>query len=110
MYLSYITNDTINMFVKSQFNTNLKTILVPDCEERNYINVYTNLLDTTLHITDFECINIDGKFKEYHSSWRKFMLTQLDIIDPSKRLGDQYIADLHHHLKNCPICNDAHTR
>ena len=102
MYLKYISNNAIDRFVKAQFCSNARTIMVDD-EERTYVNVFTNLLDTTLHINDFECINMDID-REYHKSWRKFMVKQLDAIDPSKKLGNRYINDLHRHLENCTIC------
>ena len=109
MYLRFISNSAIDNFVKSVLCPNAITIMVDD-DERTYVNVFTTLLDTTLHINDFECINIDGKNKDYNNIWRKFMLKQLDIIDPSKKLGDRYLSDLHNHLNNCPICNNTHRR
>ena len=103
MYLKYINNNAISRFVNSTFSPNTRIIIVEDCSERNYINVYTNLLDTTLHLNDFECINLDAN-KHYHKAWRKFVISELDSIDPSKKLGDKYINDLNKHLQKCDIC------
>lgn len=106
MYLRYINNQAINAFVKSVFHSNDRVIVVEDCDMRNYVNVYTNILDTTLHINDFECINLDMG-KDYHALWRKFVVKQLDIVDPTKRLGTQYFHDLQEHIEHCDICTHS---
>lgn len=105
MYLKYISNSAIDKFVKSHFCPNARTIMVDD-DERTYVNVFTTLLDTTLHINDFECINMDID-KDYHEIWRKFMVKQLDTIDPTKRLGTRYCRDLQDHLEHCDICTHS---
>ena len=102
MYLKHISNDAIKDFVKTKFSHDAHTIVVEDCRKRNYINLLTNLVDITLHCTDFECFNIDLDGKGYHKIWRDFMLKQLDIIDT--RLGDKYILDLQKHIESCDIC------
>ena len=107
MYLQYIDNKSIDRFVKTVFSPNARIIFVEDCDKRNYVNVFTNLLDTTLHFNDFECINLDVD-KQYHELWRKFMVKQLDAIDPTKRLGNQYFYDLQSHVEKCDIC--AHVK
>lgn len=103
MYLRYINNNAINKFVHAVFCPSARIIIVEDSDKRNYVNVYTNLLDTTLHLNDFECINLDID-KQYHELWRKFMVKQLDAIDPTKRLGNQYFRDLQDHIEKCDIC------
>ena len=56
-YLKYISDTQIDAFVKTICCPHARNIIVPNSNDRNYVNVFTNLLDTTLHITDFECIN-----------------------------------------------------
>ena len=106
MYLKYINNNAINRFVKNYFCPNARIIIIEDSDERNYVNVFTNLLDITLHINDFECINLDID-KQYHKAWIKFMINELDRLDPSKKLGDRYVNDLHKHLEKCDICTPS---
>lgn len=101
MYLKYINNKSIDMFVKSHFCPNAKTIMVEN-EDRTYVNVFTNLLDTTLHINDFECINLDTN-KEYHNEWRQFVIKHLDKLDISKKLSDSYINSLYDYLEQDTI-------
>ena len=56
----------------------------------------------TIQSNDAEYIgDID---KQYHELWRKFMVKQLDAIDPTKRLGNQYFRDLQDHIEKCDIC------
>ena len=95
MYLKYISNKQIDRFIKSICCPHARAIIISDSEKRNYINVFTNLLDTTLHFTDYECINID-KGSIYTPQWRKFVIAELDKIDT--RLSDRYIDSLHAHL------------
>lgn len=101
MYLKYINNDQIDTFVKNIFCPNARNIIVDDGEERNFVKVYNNLLSTTLHITDFECVNI-ATGRIYSKIWRKYMVEELDTID--KHLGDRYIDSLHDHLEQDTIC------
>ena len=100
MYLKYINNEAIDHFVKSIGCPYSRNIIIQDCEQRNYINVFTNMLDTTLHITDYECININtGKI--YSKQWRRFAIQELDKQE--KGLGDQYIDGLHEYLEQDTI-------
>ncbi|MFQ6724579.1 MAG: hypothetical protein ACLRFE_04545 [Clostridia bacterium] len=100
MYLKYIDNKSIDRFVKSIGCPYSRNIIVADSEERNYVNVFTNMLDTTLHITDYECINmLSGKI--YSKEWRKFVINTLDKIEQG--LGDQYIDGLHGYLEQDTI-------
>lgn len=100
MYLKYIDNKAIDRFVKKLCCPQSRNIIVQDSEERNYINVYTNLLNTTLHITDYECINIDSG-TIYSKQWRKFVIVELDR--QKQCLGDKYIDGLHDYLEQDTI-------
>ena len=100
MFLNYINNTQINNFVKQIKCANIRTIMVEDSESRNYVNVFTTALATTLHFTDFECINIEtGEI--YSKAWRKFVVSELDKVD--KSLADDYINTLHEFLEQDTI-------
>ena len=100
MYLKYIENKSIERFVQSVTCPNAKTIIVEDCIDRNYVNVFTNMLDSTFHFTDYECINMDNG-KIFSALWRKFMITELDKYKCG--LGDEYIDGLHSFLEQDTI-------
>lgn len=100
-YLKYISDKKIDSFIKSVCCPHAKTIIVADSEERNYINVFTNLLDKTLHITNFECINLDTH-KDYSALWRRFVIFELDNIKEKidgQYVGDKYIDEMHDRLE-----------
>lgn len=97
MYLQYINNKEIERFAK-RLNKNITKVIIVPNNDRTAMYVFTDLLDVTLYITDFECINTETS-ANYSRLWRKFMLEQLD----KKLLGDQYIDYWHscHQQKDC---------
>jgi len=99
-YLKYIPDTLIDGFIKTICCPCACNIIIPNSDERNYVNVFTNLLDTTLHITDFECINMDKNI-DYSKQWRRFVILNLDKIN--RGLSDEYINDLHSHLEQDDI-------
>ncbi|MBQ8522756.1 MAG: hypothetical protein IJ458_03740 [Clostridia bacterium] len=100
MYLKYIDNQSIDRFIKSIGCPYSRNIIIADSEQRNYINVFTNMLDTTFHITDYECINVNSG-KIYSRQWRKFIIAELD--KQQQGLGDKYIDGLHDYLEQDSI-------
>ncbi len=99
MYLKHIDNFQIDKFIKNITCSNCRNVIVADSDERQYIDVFSNMLSSIYHITDYECIETNtGKI--YSKEWRKFMIAELDKV----KLGDNYIDGLHDYLEADTIC------
>ncbi len=99
-YLSHINDNKIETFINTLDRPATSVIVMQDSPARNYVDVFTNLLTGTYHITDFECTNIKTN-KVYSREWRKFMIAELDLVDT--KLADQYIDNLHDYLEQDTI-------
>jgi len=93
MYLTHIENTQIARFINSLNNRITRPVIRRDDIDGSII-VYAEQVNSTFHITDFECIDI--KNSQIHSKlFRKFMIEELDKIN----LGDNYIDGLHDYLE-----------
>ena len=99
-YLQHITDEQIEKFVNSIGQSATSIIIMPDSSAKNYVDVFTNLLYGTYHITDYECTNVKTN-KVYSREWRKFMIAELDLVD--SKLADSYIDNLHDYLEQDTI-------
>ena len=100
-YLKYFDDQTIATFIKKHCCPNSNVIIVPDSDERNYVKVFTNLMNASFVISDFDCVNTITN-KDFSQYWRKFAILKLDTCGKNKSgvgLGDAYIQDLHDHLE-----------
>ena len=105
MFLKYISNQHFDEFIKSLICSNTNTIIVR-AEDNQFVNIFTNSIIGTFHITNFDCVNVEtGKI--YSNVWRKFMIQELDKFNPSQTLSNQYIDGLHELLEEDTIYGPA---
>ncbi|MBQ3502203.1 MAG: hypothetical protein IJA72_00870 [Clostridia bacterium] len=62
------------------------------------VNAFTDTLDNTYYISDYECINLENG-QSYSKELRRFMIAELDKI----QLGDVYIDCMHDYLEQDTI-------
>ena len=62
------------------------------------INAFTDTLDNTFYISDYECINLENG-QSHSKEFRRFAIAQLDKI----QLGDTYIDCMHDYLEQDTI-------
>lgn len=86
----------IKHFIRS-LNTNINAVhLVKNID--GSVNAFTDTLDNTFYMSDFECINLENG-QSYSKEFRRFALSELDKID----IGDIYIDCMHDFLEQDTI-------
>lgn len=102
MFFTHLTNRQIAEFANRVAKDDIPTIKTDNNISPNYLIVAFEYSASILHITDFECLDVTTG-KMYSSSWRQFVIKQLDKLDPSKKLSDEYIDNLHDFLEQDTI-------
>ena len=102
MYFKHLTNRQIAEFATRVVKGDIPTIKPDNSVNPKSLIVTFEYSASILHITDFECTDITTG-KMYSSSWRKYMITQLDKIDSTKTLSNGYIDNLHDFLEQDTI-------
>ena len=95
-FLSKIHPIKIRQFIKN-LNNNIEAVhLVRNID--GSFNAFTDILDNTYYISDYECINLENG-QSSSKELRKFMIAELDKI----QLGDTYIDCMHDYLEQDTI-------
>ena len=102
MYFTNLTNRQIAEFANRVTKDDIPTIKLDNNVAPKYLIVTFEYSSSILHITDFECLDVTTG-NMYSSSWRKFVIKQLDKLDPSKKLSNNYIDGLHDFLEQDTI-------
>ena len=102
MFFTHLTNRQIAEFATRVVKDDIPTIKQDNNISPNYLIVTFEYSASILHITDFECLDVTTG-KMCSSSWRQFVIKQLDKLDPSKKLSDNYINNLHDFLEQDTI-------